>query len=191
MKYVGIVNGQKTVFGSVPYEFAGRGAFDSLTDAERVPFGFYPATDVDPAPADSVATGFSIIIGTNSATITHVYTAKSAAVQCAEVDAAAEIARIKYCPVPLLSQEYKLAYDDVVTWLANQASPVPSSLQAWVTANQSKSWTPLQAANDIKAAGDTMTAKLNQIRSIRLIGKAAIVAGTSGASAVIAQLQAT
>lgn len=90
---------------------------------------------------------------------------------CAKIDAVAEQVRLRYCTSALLAEEYKMAYSDAVAWLGNQTAPVPASVQVWATA---KNWTALQAANDIKTAGDGMNAKLVSIREARLNGKVAV-----------------
>ncbi len=68
--------------------------------------------------------------------------------------------------------EYRRAYDAAVEWLADQAQPVPRSVQVWADA---KGWTAAQAATDIKTKGDYMDgALIDDIRELRIAGKKAV-----------------
>ncbi len=68
--------------------------------------------------------------------------------------------------------EYRRAYGTAVAWLADQAQPVPRSVQVWADA---KGWTAAQAATDIKTKGDYMDGVLiDDIREIRIAGKKAV-----------------
>lgn len=104
------------------------------------------------------------------------------------IDRAAESVRLRYLDgQPAKLAEYQRAYAAAVGWLADQQQPVPASVQSWADA---KGWPPLQAATDIKTAGDWLNAKLDKIRELRLLGKAALDAGTKTEAEVLAELAA-
>lgn len=97
----------------------------------------------------------------------------------ADIDRAAGDARERFVsPGYLVDQEYKRAEEAARSFAAAgyPESDVPSAVSSWASA---KSWTAQQAADDIIATADYWYGAIDQIREIRLAGKAAVQAATS------------
>lgn len=94
------------------------------------------------------------------------------------IDQSAGAARERFVsPGYLVDQEYKRAEEAARSFKAAgyPSTDVPSAVSSWATA---KGWTALQAADDIIATADYWYAAIDQIREIRLAGKAAVEAAT-------------
>lgn len=148
-----------------------------------VPVGAIQLSDADGELLRSGFAGYQLVAGAAVRVIDYADLKAEAA---AAIDKAAGSARAKYCAYDLQDKEYEMAYADAIAWLANQAAPVPETIQVWVRVNATRTWTALDAANDIKAAGDMMNSKLVQIRSVRIDGKGAVNACANDATAIAA-----
>ncbi|TBW58568.1 hypothetical protein EZI54_04065 [Marinobacter halodurans] len=104
-----------------------------------------------------------------------------------DIDQAAGNARERFVsPGYLVDQEYKRAEEAARSFAdaGYPASDVPSAVSSWASA---KSWTAQQAADDIIATADYWYGAIDQIREIRLAGKAAVQAATADQREAVAQ----
>ena len=104
-----------------------------------------------------------------------------------EIDRAAGVARERFVsPGDLVDQEYKRAEEAARGFktAGYPASDVPSAVSSWASA---KGWTDQQAADDIIATADYWYGAIDQIREIRLAGKAAVQAATADQREATAQ----
>lgn len=100
-----------------------------------------------------------------------------------KIDLAAETARVKYVsPGIYVQQEYLQAEADALSFVAAPTGSCPLSVSCWAEANVSTAMTNLQAAQNIVAIAVQFRYLLNQIRSIRLLGKSNVASAADGAA---------
>ncbi|KMQ73989.1 hypothetical protein [Marinobacter subterrani] len=100
--------------------------------------------------------------------------ARSVAELHVAIDRSAGVARERFVsPGYLVEQEYKRAEEAARNFAAAgyPSSDVPSAVSSWATA---KGWTNQEAADDIIATAELWYGAIDQIREIRLTGKAAV-----------------
>lgn len=105
---------------------------------------------------------------------------------CNQIDKAAEQASAKYAlPSAYIMQEYLQAESDAKAFIAAPTGACPLSVSCWAQSNVAM--TNLQAAQDITARAAQYRGLLSQIRSIRLLGKAAVNGAIDGAAVDVAK----
>lgn len=159
-----------------------------LSQAERKTFGIFDFVQAQGAPAFHTNGGTTYDINSDQGVVTEVIayipwtderiTQEKAAAKVA-IDVAADAKRLTYVsPGVYTQQEYMKANTDAKAWLLNTANACPSSVAVWA---QAKGWTNQQAADNIVATAAQFDQVLDAIRSIRLLGKAAVEASITGA----------
>lgn len=173
----------------------------SLTKLEQINLGLYefvPAAPVNAKYQKIMGAEYEVDTGLGTVTEVLVITpfsveefnlAKSTAKT--DIDTWADEKRLTYVsPGMYTQQEYIQAEAEARIWLEDTTKPCPVSITCWATA---KGWDNEQAAEDIVAMAELFRNLLMTIRSIRLIGKAAVDAATNGTEldAAIAQVKAS
>lgn len=164
------------------------GFYDSWIHGDDVPSDAVEITDqkyrelLDGQAAGKIIrsdeTGYPILVETP---------ARSDAELQSDIDRAAGAARERFVsPGYLMDQEYKRAEEAarIFKSAGYPSSDVPSAVSSWAAA---KGWTPQAAADDIIAQADYWYGAIDQIREIRLAGKAAVQAGTADQREATAQ----
>lgn len=154
----------------------------NATGAQRLAWGVVQVDEVYPVGAGTTYTESAVVNGV----CTRTYIVDIALAQNA-IDAAAEAVRKKYCPYDLQHKEYEASYADACAWLGNQAAAVPQTVTDGINASYP---TALASATLIKATGDAYLGILAVIRTTRLQGKYAVLAGTKTTEQVLAELGA-
>ncbi len=100
------------------------------------------------------------------------------------IDEAAGRARLRYVSKgAMVEQEYRFAMIEAESW--DGVPPTPAMIQSWLEANPSLV-DAAAAQTDIIAAGGMMKLVLQQVRDLRLKGKAAVDAGVEADAESIA-----
>lgn len=177
-------------FSSDSFEVEGQyvHSASSLSKLEQINLGLYefiPAEPQSPKYAKVMGSTFEVDTGAGVVTETLVIQPfspadfETAKVQAKNnIDVWSDDKRLTYVsPGMYTQQEYIQAETEAKAWLADTTKPAPMSISCWATA---KGWDNQAAAEDIVNTAELFRNLLMQIRSIRLIGKAAVDAATTG-----------
>jgi hypothetical protein len=159
----------------------------SMTKAERVANFVYDFVQAGSVPEYNTAGAVTHVVNKTAKTVTETialvpWDAEKIAAYKTEsktkIDQQADTARLKYVSVGVYTQqEYLQAETDAKAWLLDTSKPCPLSISCWA---QAKGWTNEQAATDIVTTAGQFRGLLDNIRAIRLLGKAAVDGAVDG-----------